>query len=96
MLPHGGFERRQITIAHRRQDGPVLLLRALHSVHEDAAEEVAPHAIPAREHPFGHLAKHRQARQRADGEMEPRVEGGPLGVAFRRNLAIHVGDERRQ
>jgi hypothetical protein len=71
----------------------MFLLRLLHAVHENAAEEIAAHAVPPREHAPGHLAEHRQPGQRADREMKPRVHGRPLRVAPGRDGSIHLRDE---
>jgi len=40
VLPHRRFERLQIARAHRLDHRPMFLLRLLHAVHENAAEEI--------------------------------------------------------
>jgi len=96
VLAHDRFERREITAAHGRENLSVLLLRLVDAMHEDAAEEIAPDAVPSREHALRHFREHLQARQRADREMEARIHRGPLRVAPGRDRAVHVGDELRE
>src|SRR5205823_2949326 len=71
----------------------MLLLRLFRARDEHAAEVEATDTAPPREYALGHLAQHRQTRQRADQQMELGIEAGPLRVPLRFDGFVHVVDQ---